>query len=110
MDQGGRALKPAFVAVSRFEVANGLSEAVKGAFSERPHLVDAASGFRRMEVLSPLENPAEIWLLTWMGSRRASTPGTQQPRVPRRAPRASRRGLKLRPQRTLVQFFASVAS
>jgi heme-degrading monooxygenase HmoA len=37
---------------------------VRGAFRDRPHLVDAASGFLGMEVMSPLDGQAEIWLLT----------------------------------------------
>ena len=53
-----------FVALSRFVVANGLEAEVKAAFRERPHLVDRAAGFVRMEVLCPLERPQEIWLVT----------------------------------------------
>lgn len=51
-----------FVALSQFTVANGTNEPgeanpmtgrVKQAFLDRPHLVDGAPGFVRMEVISP---------------------------------------------------------
>ena len=54
-----------FVVLSCFVVANGKSSEVAAAFRARPHLVDHAPGFLRMEVLSPCENPDEFWLLTW---------------------------------------------
>jgi heme-degrading monooxygenase HmoA len=54
-----------FVVLSRFVVANGKSSDVAAAFRARPHLVDRAPGFLRMEVLSPREDPNEFWLLTW---------------------------------------------
>ncbi|MGK2953580.1 MAG: antibiotic biosynthesis monooxygenase family protein [Thiobacillus sp.] len=53
-----------FVALSRFTIRNGLDAEVRKAFVGRPHLVDAATGFLGMEVMSPVENAAEIWLLT----------------------------------------------
>jgi len=56
---------PAFMALSRFVIANGMEDAVHHAFRERPHLVDIAKGFVRMEVLNPRERPEEIWLLTY---------------------------------------------
>ena len=56
---------PAFLALSKFKVANGLESEVRDAFLRRPHLVDAAEGFVRMEVVSPTDDHAEFWLLTW---------------------------------------------
>jgi heme-degrading monooxygenase HmoA len=53
-----------FVALSRFVVANGMEAEVKAAFQARPHRVDHAAGFVRMEVLCPLDRPQEIWLVT----------------------------------------------
>lgn len=41
-----------------------MDENVRRAFSARPHLVDHAQGFIGMQVMSPVENPAEIWLIT----------------------------------------------
>ena len=55
---------PMFVALSRFTIRNDMAEAVRQAFSGRPHLVDQAQGFLGMQVMSPVENPAEIWLVT----------------------------------------------
>ncbi len=54
-----------FVALSKFVVANGMMEEVKQAFRDRPHLVDDASGFVKMEVMVPFDNPAELWLVTY---------------------------------------------
>jgi hypothetical protein len=53
-----------FVALSKFVIANDTSPAVKNAFRQRPHLVEAATGFVRLDVLSPEDNPNEIWLIT----------------------------------------------
>lgn len=54
-----------FTAISCFEVQNGFEEQVKQAFKNRPKLVEDYSGFIRLDVISPTENPAEIWLLTY---------------------------------------------
>jgi heme-degrading monooxygenase HmoA len=53
-----------FIALSRFTIANDMTHEVRAAFQRRPHLVDDASGFTGMEVMSRVGNPAEIWLLT----------------------------------------------
>ena len=55
----------AFVARSKFVIANGMVDEVREAFRRRPHLVDSAPGFVRMEVLTPLDRREEIWLMTW---------------------------------------------
>jgi heme oxygenase (mycobilin-producing) len=52
------------VALSRFTIANGMSDEVRAAFRDRPHLVDSAPGFLGMEVMSPVDSQAEIWLVT----------------------------------------------
>ena len=54
-----------FCASSRFVVRNGMEEEVRLAFQSRPHVVDNAPGFCRMEVLRPIANPEEFWLMTW---------------------------------------------
>ena len=54
-----------FLAVSKFKVRNGLEGEVREAFLRRPHLVDDADGFVRMDVVSPTGDDAEFWLLTW---------------------------------------------
>jgi heme-degrading monooxygenase HmoA len=53
-----------FVAMSRFTIRNDMSEEVRQAFRARPHLVDKESGFLGMQVMSPIDNAAEIWLVT----------------------------------------------
>jgi heme oxygenase (mycobilin-producing) len=60
-----------FVALSRFTVANGMGDQVKEAFRNRPHLVDQAPGFLRMEVISPRDDPREIWLFTYWRNEEA---------------------------------------
>jgi heme-degrading monooxygenase HmoA len=99
----------AFVALSRFTVANGMTPQVKQAFAERPHLVDAAAGFLGMEVLCPLDNPDEIWLVTrwadeqsyrqWHGSH-----------VYRESHEGIPKGLKLVPGSASVRLFQRVCS
>jgi signal transduction histidine kinase/heme-degrading monooxygenase HmoA len=62
------------LAISRFRVANGLEQAVKEAFEERPHLVDQAPGFKSANVFTNLRDPATFLLVTeWtdVGSYRA---------------------------------------
>ena len=54
-----------FLSVSRFAVANEHDAAVRDAFPARPHLVDASTGFIRMEVANPCDDAKEFWLLTW---------------------------------------------
>ena len=54
-----------FVALSKFVVANGMMAEVKEAFRYRPHLVDDAPGFVKMEVMVPFDNPNELWLVTY---------------------------------------------
>ena len=57
--------KQAVGVLSRFVVANDMDAEVKQAFLLRPHLVDNAAGFMRMDVLSPEDMPNEIWLMTY---------------------------------------------
>lgn len=57
-----------FAVRSRFVIANGMEAEIRAAFRNRPHLVDSAPGFVRMEVLSPMDRPAEIWLMTYWAS------------------------------------------
>ena len=54
-----------FLALSKFKVRNGLSAEVRDAFAKRPHLVDGADGFVRMDVVSPTADDSEFWLLTY---------------------------------------------
>ncbi len=58
--------KQAVGVLSRFVVANDMDAEVKQAFILRPHIVDGAAGFVRLDVLSPTRTCRnEIWLMTY---------------------------------------------
>ncbi len=98
-----------FVALSKFEIANGMIEEVRSAFRNRPHLVDGAPGFLRMDVISPVEAPAEIWLIThWTDE--ASYRSWHRSHVYRESHGGIPKGLKLRPQGTELRYFDHVCS
>lgn len=59
------------VATSRFVVANDKDNEAAEAFLARPHRVDNATGFIRMEVLRGIANPKEFMLLTYWQSEQA---------------------------------------
>lgn len=98
----------AFLAVSKFKVANGMSEEVRAAFVERPHLVDGADGFVRMEVVRPVENHDEFWLLTWWRDE-ASFRSWHHSHIYRESHAGIPRGLKLDPTATELRFFEKVS-
>ena len=60
-----------FVVVSKFAFTNDATSVnnMRAAFRDRPHLVENAPGFVRLDVLSPLELPNHIWLLTYWADR-----------------------------------------
>ena len=100
---------PGFVAISKFTIANEMVVDVKKAFLERPHLVDHAPGFFRMEVISPIDQPAEIWLITYWQDEssfkvwhRSHEYHASHDRIPK--------GLKLVPKSWTVQHFEYVSS
>jgi heme-degrading monooxygenase HmoA len=98
-----------FVALSRFIVANDLTPAIKNAFCNRPHLVDSAPGFLRMEVLSPQDNCNEIWLLTyWLTQQDYEI--WHRSHAYHESHRGIPKGLKLVPKSTEIRFFDHVAS
>ena len=49
-----------FVAISCFEMQNGLEDEVKQAFKNRPEKGETDSGFIRLDVLSAAENASAI--------------------------------------------------
>ena len=65
-----------FVALSWFTVANGMADQVKDAFINRPHLVDTAPGFLRMQVITRATIPARYGFLCTGAMKRASRYGT----------------------------------
>lgn len=99
----------AFVAMSRFRIANGMTAEVKEAFRDRPHMVDDAPGFLRMEVISPLDAPEEIWLLTYW-SDESSYRNWHHGHTYRDSHRGIPKGLRLDPKGTEIRFFEHVCS
>lgn len=98
-----------FVVISRFRVANGISAEVRDAFITRPHLVDDASGFVGMEVLSPTGDPDEFWLLTrWDDEPSYRT--WHSGHAYRQSHKGIPSGLRLDPSRTQIMTFRSFAS
>ncbi len=100
---------PHFVALSKFVVANDKISEVKAAFRARPHLVDSAAGFVRMDVLSPLDRPDEIWLVTFWTDA-ASYRAWHHSHLYRDSHRGIPRGLKLIPSETMIREFEHVCS
>jgi heme oxygenase (mycobilin-producing) len=98
-----------FVALSRFTVVNGMEAEVKRAFVDRPHLVEGAAGFVRLEVLSPRDDPREIWLLTYWRDE-ASFEAWHHGPLHHQSHRGIPKGLRLDPKSTQVRFFEHVGS
>ena len=108
-EEAGCATAPGFVARSRFVVANGIAAEVKAAFRNRPHLVEGAPGFLRMDVLSPRDRPEEIWLLTyWRDTQSYRT--WHHSHLYHDSHRGIPKGLKLVPGETQIQEFEHVCS
>jgi heme oxygenase (mycobilin-producing) len=98
-----------FVALSKFEVSNDMERDVKDAFRNRPHSVENARGFKKLDVISPLENPKEIWLITyWLD--RESFETWHKSHLYREAHSGIPKGLKLVPRSPQLSFFEHVSS
>ena len=97
-----------FVALSQFTVARKTDE-VKQAFQQRPHLVENATGFVRMEVLSPCDAPDEIWLITYWENE-ASYQTWHRSHLYQESHRGIPKGLRLVPNSVSIRFFEHVAS
>lgn len=105
----GAAAVVGFVALSKFVVANGMTAEVKRAFAERPHLVDGAPGFVRMDVLSPSDCPDEIWLVTfWLDEE--SFRVWHHSHLYHESHRGIPKGLKLVPKSAQIRYFEYVSS
>ena len=98
-----------FVALSKFTVANGMAPQIKEAFLNRPHLVDTAPGFLRMDVISPVDNPDEIWLLTYWADE-SSYKVWHRSHAYHDSHKGIPKGLRLVPKSAQVSFFEHVAS
>ena len=98
-----------FIALSQFTVANNMAAEVRNAFVDRPHLVDDASGFIRLEVISPLDNKDEIWLLTyWRDEESFKT--WHHSHLYHDSHKGIPKGLKLIPKSARLRFFEHVSS
>lgn len=98
-----------FVAISRFAVANGMESDVKEAFTFRPHRVDDAPGFVRLDVISPVDNPAEIWLVTYWQDE-ACYRDWHKSHEFHDSHKGIPKGLKLIPKSTELRFFNHICS
>ena len=99
----------AFIALSRFTIANGMTAEVKDAFVNRPHLVDRAPGFICMEVMSPCDDAAEIWLFTYWQDE-ASYRNWHRSHLYHEAHCGIPKGLKLVPRSAQLRCFKLVAT
>ena len=100
-----------FAVISTFTVdnTNDMTAAVKAAYIARPHLVDGAAGFVRLDVLSPLDKPDEIWLLTYWTDE-ASFHDWHRTHRYQEAHAAIPAGLKLLDKPPRPRFFEHVSS
>jgi heme-degrading monooxygenase HmoA len=99
----------AFVSLSRFVIANDKTSEVKEAFRHRPHLVDGQPGFVSMEVLSPLDRPEEIWLVTYWTDAE-SFKLWHHSHLYQQAHKGIPEGLKLVPGETEIRHFERICS
>jgi len=97
------------VALSKFLIANDMDGEVKEAFRKRPHLVDGARGFVRMEVLSPLESPEEIWLITYWTDAESFTQWHHS-HMYHQSHKGIPKGLKLVPGAQEIRHFEHICS
>ena len=98
-----------FIAISQFTIANDKTEEVREAFRNRPHLVDGEPGFIRMEVISPRDLPAEIWLVTYWESEEAFSTWHRS-HLYRESHKGIPKGLKLVLKSARLRFFESISS
>ena len=106
---GAVSMSPGYVAVSRFRIRNEMSEDVAAAFRDRPHLVESADGFVRLDVISPDDDPAEFWLITYWRDEE-SFRRWHASHAYRESHDGIPKGLKLDPSATQVRAFRYIAS
>lgn len=98
-----------FVAISRFTVANDMSDAVQRAFEARPGLVESAPGFVRLDVVRSIACPEEFQLLTYWKDEE-SYRSWHRGHTYRDSHRGIPKGLKLVPRSARIDFFEHVVS
>ncbi len=96
------------VVLSQFRVDDAMAGAVRAAFVERPHLVDEAPGFIRLEVLSPRDQPGEIWLFTYW-SDEASFRAWHRSHAYKESHRGIPKGMKVIPKTAAIRVLEHVA-
>jgi heme-degrading monooxygenase HmoA len=99
---------PTFVAVSKFKLRNDRAADVREAFQNRPHLVDGADGFIRMDVLSPAGDESEFWLLTYWTDE-SSFRAWHHGHLYRESHAGIPAGLKLVPESTQILTFRYIS-
>ncbi|WP_266205849.1 antibiotic biosynthesis monooxygenase family protein [Pontibacter kalidii] len=95
-----------FIASSTFTIANDMAPEVREAFINRPHLVDNAPGFIKLNVMVPQDNPNEIWLLTYWDAEESYLVWYKNHMKESHA--GIPQGVKLVPGKTKVRFFELV--
>ena len=81
---------------------------MRDAFKARPHLVDSAPGFVRMDVLSPTKDDDEFWLITYWADE-GSFRDWHHSHLYRESHAGIPAGLKLDPEATQVMTFSYVS-
>ncbi|WP_347156568.1 antibiotic biosynthesis monooxygenase family protein [Pontibacter chitinilyticus] len=89
--------------MSTFEIANDMASDVREAFINRPHFVDNAPGFVKMEVLTAHDNPQVICLLTYWENEELFK--TWYKHHMNESHKDIPKGLKLVPKSTRVSYF-----
>ena len=98
-----------FVVLSHFTVANHMAEDVRQGFRNRAGLVDHEPAFTKLEVISPFDNPNEIWLITYW-TNEASYQTWHRSHKYHDSHKGIRKGLKLAPGSSGVRFFEHISS
>ena len=98
-----------FVVLSQFTVANHMAEEVKQAFRNRAGLVDHEPGFIKLEVISPFDDPNEIWLITYWTDE-GSYQTWHRSHKYHDSHKGIPKGLKLVPGSPGVRFFEHISS
>lgn len=98
-----------YVVLSKFTISNGMEKEVKEAFVKRPHFVDSAQGFIKMDVISPIENLSEIWLITYW-KKEEDYKSWHHSHLYKDSHKGMPKGLKLVPGNTKITFFEHISS
>ncbi len=95
--------------LSKFKVANEMSDAVRRAFVDRPKMVEGAEGFLRLEVVTPKDDPDEFWLMTYWTDVESYSRWHKSD-AHHQSHRGIPKGLRLDPSATEIRVFDHVCS